>query len=134
MPAVVCFDGSHGNCGGNYGLNWCFQLTDESISPTRQRLDKARTLGRVTQHFPNLVNGGIQVVVDVDKGVRPEPFLQFVPGHYLAGMLQQNAKNLKRLAAELQLYSILAQFACTKVNFEIFKSQEPKLAFYFCHR
>jgi hypothetical protein len=49
-------------------------------------------------------------------------------------MLQQDAKNLKRLAAELQLHSSLAQFACSKVNFEILKSQEPKLAFYLCHR
>ena len=31
------------------------------------------------QHFPNLVDGGIQVVIDVDKGVRPEPLLQFLP-------------------------------------------------------
>ena len=64
-------------------LNRWFQLTDESISPPRQRLDKARTLRRIAQHFPNLVNGGIQIVVDVDKGVRPEPVLQFVPSHDL---------------------------------------------------
>ena len=73
-------------------------------------------------------------MVDIHKGVRPEALLQFIPCHYLAGMLQQDAKNLKRLAAELQLHSSLAQFACSKVNFEILKSQEPKLAFYLCHR
>ena len=35
--------------------------------PPRQRLDQAWALGRVAQHFPNLVNGDFQVVVDVNK-------------------------------------------------------------------
>jgi hypothetical protein len=91
-----------------YGLNRSFQLTDEPIPPPRQRLDKARTLGRVAQHFANLVNGGIQVVIDVDESVRPETLLQFLPGHDLPGALQQDGENLKGLASELQFHPALA--------------------------
>ena len=72
-------------------------------------------------------------MIDIDKSVRPEPLLQFLPHHHFAWMLQQNAQNLKRLAAELKLHSRLAQLAAAKVNLEIFKSQESKLALYLCH-
>jgi hypothetical protein len=40
----------------------------------------AWALGRVAQHLANLVDGGVQVVVDIVKGVRPQPLLQFVLG------------------------------------------------------
>jgi hypothetical protein len=118
----------------NYGLYRWFQLTDEPIPPPRQRLDKARALGRITQHLANLVNGCIQVVIDVDKRVRPEPLLQFLPRHHVARTLQQNAEHLKRLPPELLLHSGLAQFAGAKINLEILKSQESKLVLYVCHR
>jgi hypothetical protein len=49
-------------------------------------------------------------------------------------MLQQDTKNLKRLAAELQLHSRLAQFAGTQISLEIPKSQQSKPAFHICHR
>jgi hypothetical protein len=83
-----------------YGLNRSFQLTDEPIPPPRQRLDKARSLGQVAQHFANLVNGCIQVVVNINKRVRPQPLLQLLTGHYFARALQQDAQDLKGLAGK----------------------------------
>jgi hypothetical protein len=110
-----------------------FKLSDEPIPPPRQRLDKARTFGRIPQHFPNLVNRSIQVVIDVDKSVGPEPLLQLLPRHYLAGLLQQNTENLKRLPPEPLLQSSLAQFAGTKVNFEISEPDKSKPGLCLCH-
>ena len=69
-------------------------------------------------HLPNLVDGGIPVVIDVDKGVRPEPLLQFLPRHHVARALQQDREQLKWLAAELELDAILAQLAGSKINLE----------------
>jgi hypothetical protein len=91
-----------------YGLNRSFQLTDEPIPPPRQRLDKARSLGQVAQHFANLVNGCIQVVVNINKRVRPETLLQFLPGHHLTRALQQDAQDLKGLASKFQLHPTFA--------------------------
>ena len=47
------------------------QRADEPISPTRQSFNKARVLRRVAQHLANLVDRRVQVVVNVDEGVRP---------------------------------------------------------------
>ena len=57
-------------------------------------------------------------MIDIDEGVRPQPLLQFLPGHHFAGALQQDGQNLKGLAGEFQLHSALAQFSRGKVNFE----------------
>jgi hypothetical protein len=78
-----------------------------------------RALRGVAQHLANLVNGSVQIVIDIDKRVRPKPLLQFLAGYHFARTLQQNAQNLKRLATELQLYSGFAQFAASRVNLEI---------------
>ena len=95
-----------------------FDRRDESVAPPRQRFDKARTFRRIAQHLANLVDGCVQIVIDIDESVRPQPLLQFVPGHNLAGGLQQDGQNLKRLASEFQLQPALAQFSRLKVNFE----------------
>jgi hypothetical protein len=91
-----------------YGLNRSFQLTDEPIPPPRKRLYKTRTFRRVPQNLANLVNGRIQVVVDIHKSVRPQPLLQFVPGHYFTWTLQQDAQDLKGLASKFQFHPTFA--------------------------
>ena len=57
-------------------------------------------------------------MIDIDKRVRPQPLLQFLPSHHFAGALQQDGENLKGLAREFQLHPALAQFSRPKVNFE----------------
>ena len=64
---------------------------------------------RVAQHLANLVNSGIQIMVDIDKRVRPKSLLQFLAGYHFAWTLEQHAQNLKRLATELQLHPGFAQ-------------------------
>jgi hypothetical protein len=65
-----------------------------------------------------LINSGVQIVIDVDERVWPQPFLQFLPGHHLAWPLQQGGEHLKGLAREPQFHSRVAQFSRGKVNFE----------------
>src|SRR3974390_3944458 len=65
---------------------------------------------KATNSAENLVDGGVEVAVDVDEGVRPEPLLQLLPRYNLARTLQQNGEHLKRLAAEIQFEHLLAQF------------------------
>ena len=122
-PASIRFNHDNWLCNPLfYRRYWRLQLTNKSIPPPRQCLDKARALRRLAQHFANLVNGRVEVVIDVDKRIRPEPLLQFLPRHHFAGAFQQDGENLKRLAGEFQLHSALAHFSRWKVNF---KGSEP---------
>ena len=92
---------------------------DEAISTARKSFDKARVLSRVAQYLANLVDGCIQIVVDIDKRIGPELTLEFLSGHYFAGTFQQDAQHLKWLAAKFQFHPSLAQFARPKINLEI---------------
>jgi len=91
---------------------------NKSIATPRQSLDKTGTFRRIAQHLANLVYGSIQVVIEIDKRVRPKPLLQSFPSDHLTGSLQQDGENLERLAREFEFHSSLAQFSCPKVNFE----------------
>jgi hypothetical protein len=69
-------------------LNWRLQLTNKSIPAPRQCLYKARALRRVAQCFANLVNGRVEVVIDINKGVGPEALLQLLAGDDFAVLLE----------------------------------------------
>ncbi len=78
---------------------------NKSVTPARKRLDKAPVLRRIAEYLANLVNGGVSVVIDIDKGVRPQPLLQFFPSHRFARALQQYDQDLEGLAAEFQFHT-----------------------------
>src|SRR6185369_17105808 len=115
VRAAIGFD-------GNYRLYQSFQLTDKPITPPRQSLNIAWIVCRIAKHLTNLIDGGVQIAVDVDERVGPKPPLQLLPRHHFAGAFQQDGENLKRLAGESQLHSALAHFSRCKVNF---KGSEP---------
>ncbi len=65
------------------------------------------------------IDGGVKTVVKIDKGIgRPKLLTQFLPRYYLAGLLQQQHQNLKRLVLELDLPPVLVQFTSSKIDFE----------------
>ena len=106
------------------GLWRRFELTNEPIAATRQRFDKSRALRRVAEDLPDLVDGGVEIALDIHKRVRPESLLQLLPREYVSRTLQQNGQNLKRLATELQLHSGLAQLTGSKINFECLETNQ----------
>jgi hypothetical protein len=59
-------------------------------------------------------------VVEVDERVgRPDPLLQFLARNYFARSLQQNLQELKGLLLESHLRSVLTQFSCILIQFEL---------------
>src|SRR5262249_4170036 len=47
---------------------------DESVAFARQRLDEARLFSRISQRFPEMIDGLVQPAIEVDEGLRaPEP-------------------------------------------------------------
>src|SRR5262249_2216010 len=89
---------------------------DESIPAPRQGLDEARIFRRVSQRLTDLVDGGVQIVIDVNERVRPQALSQLFPRDNGARLLQQNCQHLERLASQFQSHSRLAQFLRLKVN------------------
>jgi hypothetical protein len=58
-------------------------------------------------------------VVKVHKGaLGPESLLQLLPGDHFAGALEQHGQDLQRLAAQPELYPVLAQLLGPKVKFK----------------
>ena len=53
--------------------------------PRRESFRRNGALRRIPQHFADLVDGGIEVVLDIDKRVRPQPLLQLLPRYQFAG-------------------------------------------------
>src|ERR1039457_4584895 len=118
---------------GNYGLNRCLQFTDEPIASPGKRFDKAWALRRVAEDLPDLVDGRVEVALDIDKSIRPQPLLQFLPRHHLPRPLQQNCKHLEWLPAELQLHAIFAQLARLHVCFKRAEAYKPRTGLCFTH-
>jgi len=56
-----------------------FHRRNEAVTPPRKRFDKARIFRRISQRFADLVDGGVQIMIDVDEGLRPQPLLQLFP-------------------------------------------------------
>ena len=111
-----------------------FDRRDKSVPASRQGLDEPRSFRGISQRLTDLVDRGVQVVVDVDEGVWPQPFLQFFARHYVAGLLEQDGQNLDRLAGKLQLLPILAQLARSKVQFERSETRKTSITRDWFHR
>jgi hypothetical protein len=66
-------------------------------------------------------------VVEVNEGVcRPKLFAQFFSGDDVAGVLKENDQEPKGLLLQLDLDAVLAQFACTQVQFEETEANGPR--------
>jgi hypothetical protein len=55
-------------------------------------------LARVAKRQPDLLDGGVQAVLEVHvQVIRPQPPAQLFPRHQLAGALQEQGQDLERL-------------------------------------
>jgi hypothetical protein len=56
----------------------CIKRRQEPITPARQSLDKTGSFRGIAQRFPQLVDGLVEAVIEIDKGVSgPEPASKF---------------------------------------------------------
>src|SRR2546423_752956 len=75
-----------------------FYRSQEAVSAPGQSLNEARVIGVVAQRFAQLVDRPVETALEIHEGVGgPEFLLDLFPGHHLAGPVQQNGQNLKRL-------------------------------------
>ena len=96
-----------------------YDRRDKAVPVARQGFDEAWMLGVVAQRFAQSVHRRVDAVFEVnDDTVWPESLLEFLAGDYLTWMLKQKGQNLERLVLQPHLGARLAQFSCSKVNFE----------------
>jgi len=102
-----------------FGFGRGLRFSDEAIPATGDGLDKPRAAGRIAQHFANFVDGRVQTVVEVNKGVgRPKAVAQFFPGDDDARAFEKYCQHSKRLILQAEATSLLAKLAGLDVGFE----------------
>ena len=84
---------------------------------TRNRLDIAWAIGRVSQRRSQLGHGLVQAAIEIHKRVGwPELFSQLFAGHHFSGMFQKEGEYLKRLLLQLDPNAVFPQFGGAQVN------------------
>jgi len=90
---------------------------DKAVTAARNGLDKARSISRVAQSFPQPLRGIVQTLFEVNKRIRgPDPLLQFLACDDLTGMLQQHLQEEEWLFLKFDLDTLSSQLSGTLVN------------------
>lgn len=100
------------------GVQWdAFHGGDETVAAARQGFDETRLLGRIAEGAAERLDRRIHAMLEIDEGVgRPQAALQLLAGEQLAGLFEKQGENLKGTAGEVDLHTVLAQLAGTKIN------------------
>src|SRR5579859_1207098 len=90
-----------------------FQLRDESIPDSSNRLHKSRLLGIVIEDLPNFADRGVDTVVNIhENAFAPYPFGNCFPGYDFATLLDEHKEHLQRDVLELHDPPPAAKLKC----------------------
>src|SRR6266478_6810419 len=99
---------------------------EEAISMFRESLDKPGFFRRVAQSISQLLDRGVQAVIEGTECVlRPKSLTQLVSRNDFAGVLQQQRKQPERLFLQLYLDAFLVQLSRTEINSKVAEAHEP---------
>src|SRR5262249_24557068 len=105
----------------------CRDRSQKPVSATGQSLHIARTLSRVTQGLAQAIDGCVDTVVNVHKGIaRPKLLPELLASDNLTCVLEKNYEHLKRLILKFDLHALLAQLAGLQVGLESAKAQHAR--------
>ena len=91
----------------------------------------ARLGGGIAQRFAQLVDRGVEAVVEVHDGVvTPQPLPHLFAGHQFAGPVQQHHQHLEGLRVQLDADAVFAQLSRGFVEFERAKAKHAGLRFW----
>lgn len=94
--------------------------SDETVSSARQCFEVSGCDALVPQRRPELLDTGIQAVVEADKGsIGPENIAQVLARHDLASMLDQVLQQCAWLRTQAQTTAPATQFAASRVEHEL---------------
>src|SRR6185436_5536221 len=91
--------------------------SDEPVAAPRHRLYVARFIRRFPECLPQLLDGGVDAVVELDDGVvGPELLSNLFAQHYLAGIFQKHEQDLEGLLVKPDLQAMLAELRGSNVQ------------------
>jgi hypothetical protein len=71
---------------------------EPTIASSRQSLDISGVVRIIAERLPELGDRDSETIVEVlNRGSRPYPFANLLPGDYFAGVLQKHQENAERL-------------------------------------
>jgi hypothetical protein len=92
---------------------------DETVSAARNSFDKDRTVGRITQSVAELLDGGVQTLVEINIGsVGPKAGAQFFATDHLSWMVHEGGQNLKRLVLDPNGEALLEKPSLGEIQLE----------------
>src|SRR5215472_16213639 len=95
----------------------------EAVTRPSDGFDVARRDRRIAEHDPEAFRGCIEPALEVDNRVaRPQPPLQFLPADDFAPLLDEGQKKVERFFLKTEAQAVLTQFARTRVQLEVVKS------------
>ena len=89
-----------------------FNRSNEAVAVAGDGFDEPRIFRGVTESLAETHDGGIETVIEVNKGVaRPETFAKVFAGDEIAGSFEKDRENLPRLVLEANAGAVLTEFA-----------------------
>jgi hypothetical protein len=96
-----------------------YDRSNEAISTSSKCLNEDRRFRRFAQRIAQSLDGSIQTMIEIDKGVRwPKFAAQFLSGNHFPWPFKQRGQHLQRLFLEPYLLSPLAQFSGVEIELE----------------
>src|SRR3954465_7582504 len=91
---------------------------NEAVSTFGLRLNEARVRSGVAQGVAQLIDGGVEAVIEVHESVGgPEALAQILPGDHFASPFKQRDEDLERLLLQTDFAALAEEFAGANVGF-----------------
>jgi len=98
-------------------MGCCVYVSYEPITPPGDSFDIPRLIGRVSKSVPQPLYGGVDTVVKFnDRVVRPQTFLDVLPGDYFTRRFEEHSQDLERLLLESNPVPVFAQFSPSNIE------------------
>jgi hypothetical protein len=95
------------------------QRPNKPVTPPRHGFDVAWVFGGIAKRPPQLIDGGVEAVLEIDEGPFPPDLLaQLLACHHLAGTLEQEKQNGEGLTRQANATAALQQLTGGGVHFE----------------
>ena len=96
-----------------------FQWRDETISTSWNRLDAARSLGRIAERVAKAAHGRVQPMLEINEGaVRPERLNEFGAQHDLPGAPEEERQDTERLVLQKDPPAVARELARAEIQVE----------------
>jgi hypothetical protein len=100
------------------GRGACGYRSDEAVTALGKSFDEAGVVGFVGEGVAELVDGGVQAMLEIDEGVfGPEALLELLAGDDEAGVFQENGEDLEWAILEFETDPGFAELAGEQIRF-----------------